>query len=371
MRIKTPVVKIRNLFIGGNNPIAIQSMTNTQTSDVSATVSQCIELAKAGAELVRITVNDEKAAEAIPEIRKILDKKGYKNLPLVGDFHFNGNALLKKFPHCAKSLDKYRINPGNVGNDKNFEEIIEIAKKNNKVVRIGINVGSIKNPTIQNIVKTALTSARFAEKLGLAQNKIVLSVKTSDVQSTIKAYELLAKKMKTHPYAIHLGLTESGSGLQGIVSSVSAIAILLKKGIGDTIRVSLTPSKSEPRTRELEVCKDILQSLNLRHFKPQIISCPGCGRTNNKLLQEVTEKITTYVEKHYPTLTKLKIAIMGCVVNGPGEAKNADIALVLPGKTEKPIAQVYLKGKFSKNLTGKNIAQQFLKIFTKYIENFS
>lgn len=369
MRLKTPVVKIKNLLIGGNNPIAIQSMTNTQTADISSTVNQCIELANAGAELVRITVNDEKAAEIIPEIRHILDKKGYKDLPLIGDFHFNGNTLLKKFPMCAKSLDKYRINPGNVGNDKNFEEIIRIAKKNNKVVRIGVNVGSIKNPTIQNIVKTALNSAKFAEKLGLAQNKIVLSVKTSDVQSTIKAYELLAKKMKSHPYVIHLGLTESGSGLEGIVNSVSAIAILLEKGIGDTIRVSLTPSNSEPRTYELEVCKNILQALNLRHFKPQIISCPGCGRTNNKLLQEVTEKITTYVEKNYPNKKNLKIAVMGCIVNGPGEAKNADIALVLPGKTEKPVAQVYLKGKFNKNLIGNNISQKFTKILSGYIEN--
>lgn len=380
MRLKTPTVKIRDVKIGGNHPIVIQSMTNTDTADAKATAKQCIELADAGSELVRITVNNEKAAKAVPEIRKILDKRGYKHLPLIGDFHYNGHELLTKFPKCAKTLDKYRINPGNVGygkkHDENFVAIIKIAIKNNRPIRIGVNSGSLENPTIENMVKAALDSAKSAEKLGLKQNKIILSVKTSSVQDTIKAYELLAKKMHSHPYALHLGLTEAGSSIQGIVSSSTALAILLQKGIGDTIRVSLTPALTQARTQEIDVCKALLQSLNLRHFRPQITSCPGCGRTDSAFFQKLTKEINDYIDKKmdewikkYPRITNLKIAIMGCVVNGLGESRHADIAISLPGKNEKPIAQVYIGGKFHKNLGGKDIPEQFIKILGTYLES--
>lgn len=369
MRIKTPVVNVGNVKIGGQNPIVIQSMTNTDTVDVSVTAKQCMELADAGAELIRIAVDNIASAKAVPKIRKILDKKGYKNLPLAGDFHFNGHILLSKYPKCAEILDKYRINPGNVGNDKNFIEIVKIAIKNNKPIRIGANSGSI-----ETMVENVLRLAKLARKIGLPQNKIILSVKMSDVQDVIAAYELLSARMKNHPYALHLGLTEAGSGLKGIISSSAALAVLLQKGIGNTIRISLTPLSKASRKQEIEICKILLQSIGLRYFTPQVISCPGCGRTNNKLFQEITKKINSYIDKmkiewqkKYPDSAKLKIAIMGCVVNGPGEAKHSDIALILPGKTEKPIAQIYIKGKFFKNLTGKNIYQKFINILENYL----
>lgn len=337
----------------------IQSMTNTDTADHAKTAEQCVKLADAGAEMVRITVNNDAAAQAIPKIREILNKKGYKKLPLIGDFHYNGYKLLEKFPKTAKILDKYRINPSN---EPNFEKFIAVAIKNNKPVRIGVNSGSVKNPSPKNLVKIALDSATQAEKLGLPAKNIYLSVKNSDVQETIRAYELLAKKIKTRPYKIHLGLTEAGPGTQGIVASTAALAILLQKGIGDTIRVSLTPKPGQSRTREVEIAQNLLQSLGLRHFRPQIASCPGCGRTDNKFFQKITKEISDYIKKN-PTTHK-KIAIMGCTVNGPGEARQADIALILPGKTEKPIAQVYIKGRFHKNLTGNDIAEQFIKLIS-------
>ncbi len=359
MRLSTPTVKIRNTKLGGKNPIAIQSMTNTDTADAQATATQCIELYEAGSELVRITVDNEASAEAVPEIRKILDAKGYKDLPLIGDFHFIGHKLLEKYPQCAKTLDKYRINPGNVGfgksHDENFEKIIKIAIKNKKPVRIGGNWGSLdqelltklmdKNPDedirIKTLVKSTLDSAKLAEKLGLKHDKIVLSVKVSDVQELIKAYELLVKKMGRKPYALHLGLTEAGSGLQGIVSSTVALAILLQKGIGDTIRISITPQNNEPRIREVQACKHLLQSLDLRRFQPKIVSCPGCGRTNNALFQKIVKEVNHYVGKN--NLEPINIAVMGCVVNGPGESRQADVALHLPGKNEKVSASVYIK----------------------------
>lgn len=385
MRLKTPIVKIREVKLGGNNPIVIQSMTNTDTADAEETAKQCIELYEAGSELVRITVDNEASAAAVPKIRKILDAKGYKDLPLIGDFHFIGHELLEKYPECSKTLDKYRINPGNVGfgksGDKNFEEIIKIAIKNKKPVRIGGNWGSLdqellaklmdnnsklKNPKpnkeiiIQTLVKSTLDSAKLAEKLGLKRNQIILSIKVSDVQELTKAHELLVKKMGRKPYALHLGLTEAGSGLQGVVSSSAALAILLQKGIGDTIRISLTPQKGEPRIREVQACKHLLQSLNLRHFRPKIVSCPGCGRTNNKLFQKIVKEVNQYVDKN--DLKKLHIAIMGCIVNGPGESGQADIALHLPGKNEQSIVSVYVKGKFYKTLKGENITKQFIEI---------
>ncbi len=393
MRLKTETVKIGSKQIGGLNPVLIQSMTNTDTADAEKTSAQCIELYKAGAEIIRITVNDENAAKAVPEIRKILDRKGFKDLPLIGDFHFNGHKLLKDFELCAKTLDKYRINPGNLGygkkHDENFETIIKIAKKYKKPVRIGVNFGSVdpelktkmmekntgrKNPVdlngvmIETVVKSALDSAVRAEELGLKRNMLVLSVKMSDVLDTIKAYELLAAKMKKAKrlYALHLGLTEAGAGLQGVVASTSALSILLHKGIGDTIRVSLTPAPAEPRTKEVEVARHILQSLNLQRFTPKIISCPGCGRTDAPYFEKMAAKIRSRIEnpkfmKKYPHIKNLKIAIMGCIVNGPGESRSADIAIHLPGKTEQKIASIYLNGKPLKTVTGPHIEKEFIK----------
>lgn len=401
MRFKTPVIQIGSVKIGGNNPIAIQSMTNTDTSKVSETVAQCIELHKAGAELVRITVNDEASAKAVPKIRSTLNKKGFSDLPIIGDFHFNGHELLKKYPEAAKALDKYRINPGNVGTgktrDKNFEKFIEIANKYKKPIRIGVNWGSLdqdllakmmdanakaKNPKsdqqlmVESVVKSALSSARYAEKLGIPKNKIVLSVKMSDVQDVVQAYELLVKKMKANPYALHLGLTEAGPATKGIVSSSSALAILLQKGIGDTIRVSITPDAKTPRTEEVKVCQSLLQSLGLRHFSPQITSCPGCGRTNNQFFQKLGQEIRDHIEKNSkkwqkisPQVNQLRIAIMGCVVNGPGESKHADIGISLPGKGETPTALVFVQGKFTQSLQGRNIAKDFIKILEDYIKS--
>lgn len=381
MRLKTPTVKIRNVKLGGKNPIVIQSMTNTDTSDAEATSAQCIELYEAGSELVRITVDNEASATAVPEIRRILDAKGYKDLPIIGDFHFIGHELLKKYPDCAKTLDKYRLNPGNVGfgksRDKNFEEFISLAIKYKKPVRIGGNWGCLdqellaklmdkkpdKDILIKTLVKSTLDSAKLAEKLGLKRNQIVLSVKVSDVQELIKAHELLVKKMGSKPYTLHLGLTEAGSGLQGVVSSSAALAILLQKGIGDTIRISLTPQKGEPRIREVQACKHLLQSLGLRKFQPKIVSCPGCGRTNNKLFQKIVKEVNEHINKN--DLEPINIAIMGCIVNGPGESKRADVALHLPGKNEKASASVYIKGKFSQTLKGGNITEKFIEIIKK------
>lgn len=406
MRLNTPTVLVGGIKIGSKNPIVIQSMTNTDTADAKSTAKQIMELADAGSEIVRMTVNTNLAAAKIPEIRKILDEKGYKNLPLIGDFHFNGHTLLKDFPEMAKTLDKYRINPGNVGygdkHDYNFSTIIKIAIENNKPVRIGVNWGSLdqdlltemmnknsrlskpksdKEVIIDAMVESALRSAKLAEKLGLKQNKIILSVKMSIVQDMIKAYELLAARMQKnkHLYTLHLGLTEAGVGMQGLVSSSAALAILLQQGIGDTIRISLTPTPSQPRTKEVEACRTLLQSMGFRHFKPQVTSCPGCGRTDSDFFQKLAEEVNYYVtknlkkwQKEYPNsadkIAELKIAVMGCVVNGPGESKHADIAISLPGRMEKSVAPVYIKGKFIKSLQGKKIPQQFIKLLEDYIE---
>ncbi len=402
MRLKTPIVQIGEIKIGGDLPVVIQSMTNIDTSDFSSTAEQCIELAKAGAEMVRITVDTPSSAAAIPKIRKILNQKGFKHLPLIGDFHFNGHKLLSDFPETAKILDKYRINPGNVGfgkfHDENFSQFIKVAVKNKKPVRIGVNSGSLdpnlltdlmnknaklKTPKsdrevfINAMVESALQSAKFAEKLGLKQNQIVLSVKMTDVTETIRAYELLAARMQKskHIYSLHLGLTEAGSDLQGIVASSSALAILLNKNIGSTIRVSLTPNKSTPRTREVEVCKLLLQSLNLRFFSPRIISCPGCGRAENEFFQTIAAKVTSHIQKKlplwqkkHPAVSRLRIAVMGCVVNGPGESRHADIALSLPGRSERKVAEVYIGGQKFKTLVGEDIAEQFLGVLGGYVE---
>lgn len=410
MRLNTPTVIVGGVKIGGKNPIVIQSMTNTDTSDAKSTAKQIMELADAGSEIVRMTVNTNLAAPKVPEIRKILDAKGYEKIPLIGDFHFNGHTLLEDFTQMAKTLDKYRINPGNVGygdkHDYNFSTIIKIAIENNKPVRIGVNWGSLdqdlltemmnknaklikpksdKEVIINAMVESALRSAVLAEKIGLPQNKIILSVKMSIVQDMITAYELLAEKMlkNKHLYTLHLGLTEAGVGMQGLVSSSAALAILLQQGIGDTIRISLTPTPTQPRTKEVEACKTLLQSMGFRHFKPQVTSCPGCGRTDSQFFQELAEEVNSHVTKILPIwqkkysknadkIAELKIAVMGCVVNGPGESKHADIAISLPGRMEKPVAPVYIKGKFVKSLQGKKIPQQFIQLLEDYVEeNFN
>lgn len=403
MRLKTPTVQIGTVKMGAKHPIVIQSMTNTDTADWQATAKQAIELADAGSEIVRMTVNTDAAAKAVPKIRSALDKKGYAHLPLIGDFHYNGHTLLESNQDCAKTLDKYRINPGNVGfgdkHEYNFSKIIDIALKNDKAVRIGVNWGSLdqdlltkmmnenavmKKPKtsrdvlISAMVESALRSAKLSEKLGMANNKIVLSVKMSILQDMVDAYKLLAKKMQASKklYALHLGLTEAGSGLQGVVSSTAALSILLQEGIGDTIRVSLTPDKQSPRIREVEVCKELLQALGMRYFKPQVTSCPGCGRTGSHFFQDLAQEINQNIDKNmpewkklYPGVERLKIAVMGCVVNGPGESKYADIAISLPGKMEKPVAPVYIDGEFVKSLQGAKISQKFMGILEKYISN--
>ena len=396
-------VQIGSIKMGKDYPIVIQSMTNTDTSDIKATVAQILELYNAGSEIVRITVNDEAAAKAVPEIVKKIKgsiaiqnsptRGSEKNIPaIVGDFHFNGNILLKKYPECAKSLDKYRINPGNAS-DENFREMIEIAIANDKVVRIGVNGGSLdqkildrlmeenSNKTselsadevfIKAMVESVLSSARLAESYGLPKNKIVISGKVSEVNQMISVYEKLDKKSD---YVLHLGLTEAGGGDYGIISSSIALGTLLQKGIGNTIRVSLTPTPETSRSKEVEVCKIILQSLGLKNFRPKVTSCPGCGRTTStffqKLAQNVNKKIDENIEDwllKYPGVEDLKIAVMGCIVNGPGEAKYADIAIALPGKMEKPTSPVYINGKLFKNLKGDDIEEEFLEILERYIE---
>jgi (E)-4-hydroxy-3-methylbut-2-enyl-diphosphate synthase len=347
-------------------------------------------------------VNTPAAAKAVVKIKNQLKKDGYGHVPLVGDFHFNGHLLLQRFPDCAAALDKYRINPGNVGQEKQFSEIIRIALKNKKPVRIGVNWGSLdqvlltklmekngkkKNPLsdreviIEAMVESALSSAKTAEKLGLAANQIVLSVKMSELQDMVKAYQLLqqrCKKMKKM-YPLHLGLTEAGSDMQGLISSSAALGILLQQGIGDTIRISLTPSPKGSRTDEVEACKILLQSLGLRSFQPTVTSCPGCGRTSNDLYQRLAKEVNEYIQdrmpiwkKQYLGVEKLKVAVMGCVVNGPGEAKHADIAISLPGNAEKPSAMVYQKGKHVKSLKGDHIISGFKTVLDTYLaENHS
>jgi (E)-4-hydroxy-3-methylbut-2-enyl-diphosphate synthase len=394
MRKKTIAVQIGNIQIGGTNPVAVQAMTNTPTADVNATYKQIVELITAGAELVRIAVNDLEAAKAVPEIKEKLLKAGYQT-PLIGDFHYNGHTLLSGNPKCAKALDKYRINPGNIGlNKENFQRIIEIAKKYNKPVRIGVNVGSLDQKLLEKMVSqnaksrrpiasgevlcramvsSALNSAGQAQKYGLPKNKIVLSVKMSDLQDTVSAYQQLTDQCD---YPLHLGLTEAGGGLKGIVGSAAALAILLQNGIGDTIRVSITPRQGQSRTEEVKICREILQALDLRQFSPKVISCPGCGRTKTDLFQKIAGQVEQYISKRLPVWKKkyrgveaLKVAVMGCVVNGPGESRNADIGISLPGKTEKPIAFVYINGRQSAALKGGKIAPEFLQILEKYISS--
>lgn len=388
----TPVVKIGPLALGGDQAVVIQSMTNTDTSDVESTVAQALELHAAGAQVIRMTVNDEAAAKAVPEIIKQVRAQAEGDVAFVGDFHFNGNKLLKAVPECAQALDKYRINPGNA-DDTNFKEMVEIAAANQKVVRIGVNGGSLDQAVLDELmelnatspkplpsgevfiramVKSALNSAALAEQYGLKKKQIVVSVKVSEVNQMVSAYRQVAE---ASDYCLHLGLTEAGSGLQGVVQSSVALGLLLGEGIGDTIRVSLTPNKETPRTEEVEVCKQILQSLDLQRFRPKVTSCPGCGRTTSTFFQDLALRVNQLIDQklktwkqEYPGVENLNIAVMGCVVNGPGESKNADIAISLPGKMERAQAPVYIDGELSQWIKGDDIEQQFVTILERYIQ---
>ncbi|MBI3314951.1 MAG: flavodoxin-dependent (E)-4-hydroxy-3-methylbut-2-enyl-diphosphate synthase, partial [Candidatus Omnitrophica bacterium] len=377
-RRKCPVVKIGPVLLGGGQPVRIQSMTDTLTADVEATLAQTKSLIEAGSELVRWTVNDNDAAKGAAEAIRRLRSEGIAT-PIIGDFHFNGHTLLNKHPETARLLDKYRINPGNVGrgklHDDNFAQIVKIAVDNGKAVRIGVNWGSLdqelltvmmdanarladpkdfRDVTIDAMIQSALRSSEYAVKLGLPKEKIVLSVKMSVLQDMVAAYRRLAASCDL---ALHLGLTEAGADIKGAVSSAAALSILLQEGIGDTIRVSLTPQPHVPRAKEVEACKEILQAMGFRHFAPSVTSCPGCGRTSSDYFQYLARDINDHIKlkmpawkSRYPGIEQLKIAVMGCVVNGPGESRHADIGISLPGTSETPIAPVYVDGKESVTL---------------------
>jgi (E)-4-hydroxy-3-methylbut-2-enyl-diphosphate synthase len=382
--------------VGGGAPVRIQSMTNTDTVNAIETAIQVKELAVAGSEMVRITVNTPEAAAAVPHIRDQLDRMGI-NVPLVGDFHYNGHRLLTEHPACAEALSKYRINPGNVGkgdkHDRQFSLMVEAAAKYDKAVRIGVNWGSLDQELLTQmmddnaklaephapqqimyraIISSALESAHRAEELGLRAEQIILSCKMSGVQDLVTVYRALAKRCD---YALHLGLTEAGMGTKGTVASTAALALLLQEGIGDTIRVSLTPQPGEARTQEVVVASEILQSLGLRAFNPSVTACPGCGRTTSTTFQELTQQIDDFLRaqmpvwrKQYPGVEKMKVAVMGCIVNGPGESKHADIGISLPGTGEAPAAPVFIDGEKALTLRGDNIAAEFRVVVENYIE---
>jgi len=396
-RQSTVPVQVGQVQVGGNAPIVVQSMTNTDTADVDATVKQVRELYQAGSEMVRITVNSAEAAQAVPYIREALDKLGC-NVPLVGDFHFNGHKLLTEYPDCAAMLAKYRINPGNVGKgkkrDEQFARMIDVAMQYDKPVRIGVNWGSLdqsllarmmdenarlpepREPTAlmhAAVVTSALESAQQAEELGMAHDKIILSCKMSGVQDLISVYQDLSSRCD---YPLHLGLTEAGLGSKGIVASTAALAVLLQQGIGDTIRISLTPEPGGDRCQEVVVAQEILQSMGLRSFTPMVVSCPGCGRTSSTYFQQLAMDIQGYLRQQMPQWRKryhgvedMTVAVMGCVVNGPGESKHANIGISLPGTGEKPVAPVYVDGEKTVTLKGDSIAQEFQQIIQDYIEN--
>ena len=392
----TRSVRIGPLLIGGGAPIVVQSMTNTDTADIAATVAQVQALAKAGSELVRITVNSPEAAASVAAIREQLDKKNCP-VPLIGDFHYNGHRLLQQYPDCAQALAKYRINPGNVGQgskrDAQFATMISVACKYDKPVRIGVNWGSLDQALLaqlmdQNaqssqpqaaeavmreaLIRSAIDSAMRAMELGLAENKIILSCKVSGVQELISVYRELAQRSD---FALHLGLTEAGMGSKGIVASASALAVLLQEGIGDTIRVSLTPEPGGDRTQEVVVAQEILQTMGLRSFAPMVSACPGCGRTTSDYFQTLAQQIQAYLRREmpnwkarYPGVETMKVAVMGCVVNGPGESKLADIGISLPGTNELPVAPVYVDGEKTVTLKGDRIAEEFQQIVERYVE---
>jgi len=388
-------VNVGGVHFGGCNAITVQSMTNTDTADASATARQVIELAQAGSELVRITVNNKEAAAKVPEIVSRVRDAGYKT-PIIGDFHYNGHILLTEFKECARALAKYRINPGNVGagkyHDENFQRMIGVALENDKPVRIGVNWGSLDQALLarlmdenarlpepkdaqhvlkEAIVHSAIESAHLAESYGMPSKQIILSAKVSNVQDLIDVYRDLASR---GDYPLHLGLTEAGMGSKGIVASSAALAILLQEGIGDTIRVSLTPAPNGDRTEEVIVAQQILQSLGIRSFVPQVTACPGCGRTTSTLFQEMADDIGKYLRtnmtrwrENYKGVEDLKVAVMGCVVNGPGESKHADIGISLPGTGEEPRAPVFVDGKLRTTLKGANIVPEFIEILNEYV----
>jgi len=395
-RHDTHAVRVGPVVIGGGAPIVVQSMTNTDTADVEATVQQVIELADAGSEIVRITVNNEDSAKAVPLIRDRLFVRGY-DVPLVGDFHYHGHLFLTRYPDCAKALAKLRINPGNVGfgkkRDRQFEMMIEAALEHDKSVRIGVNWGSLDaelstrmmndNAALaepksadevlrEALVTSALASAGKAEEIGLPADRIVISAKVSRVQDLIVVYRELARRSR---YALHLGLTEAGIGAKGIVATTAALAVLLQEGIGDTIRASLTPRPGEARIQEAVVCQELLQSLGLRSFAPQVTACPGCGRTTSTVFQELADNIQDFLrqqmpvwKERYPGVEELNVAVMGCIVNGPGESKHADIGISLPGTGESPAAPVFIDGQKAMTLRGDGIAREFETIVNQYIE---
>ncbi|RZI40576.1 flavodoxin-dependent (E)-4-hydroxy-3-methylbut-2-enyl-diphosphate synthase [Herbaspirillum sp. HC18] len=387
---------VREVVVGGTSPVVVQSMTNTDTADAIATAIQVKDLARAGSELVRITVNNPEAAAAVIAIREQLDKMGV-DVPLVGDFHYNGHKLLNDYPDCAKALSKYRINPGNVGQgakrDTQFAQMIEVACKYDKPVRIGVNWGSLDQDLLARImdenarrpepwgaqavmyealVTSAIENAQRAEEIGLAGDRIILSCKVSGVQDLIAVYRELSRRCD---YPLHLGLTEAGMGSKGIVASTAALSVLLQEGIGDTIRISLTPEPGGDRTKEVVVAQEILQTMGLRKFAPMVIACPGCGRTTSTVFQELADKIQTYLrdqmpiwKKQYPGVENMNVAVMGCIVNGPGESKHANIGISLPGTGESPAAPVFVDGEKKVTLRGESIAEEFQAIVLDYVK---
>src|SRR6202166_2126855 len=390
-------VKIGDVWVGGDHPIVVQSMTNTDTADTASTVNQVMALAQAGSELVRVTVNTEAAAQAVPKIVDTLNMFGMR-VPVIGDFHYNGHILLKKYPGCARALAKYRINPGNVNigkkHDDNFRTMIEAAIEYKRPVRIGVNWGSLdsalltrmmdensrlaepkdaRDVTMEAMVVSALNSAALAEQCGLRADQIILSAKVSGVQDLIDVYRALAARCN---YPLHLGLTEAGMGAKGIVASSAALGVVLQEGIGDTIRVSLTPAPGGDRTEEVRVAQQILQSIGIRSFTPQVTACPGCGRTTSTFFQEMAEQIQTYLREQMPTwkgryigVEEMKLAVMGCVVNGPGESKHANIGISLPGTFEEPKAPVYVDGRLFTTLKGDRIVAEFIGILDEYVDS--
>jgi (E)-4-hydroxy-3-methylbut-2-enyl-diphosphate synthase len=394
-RRKAVVCDVGGVKVGGAHPVVVQSMTNTDTADVASTVNQVMELARAGSELVRVTVNTGEAAAAVPKIVDSLAKLGV-SVPVVGDFHYNGHILLKKYPECARALAKYRINPGNVNigkkHDDNFRTMVEVAIENAKPVRIGVNWGSLDQALLTRLmdensrqeepldaatvmlramVVSALESAQAAERYGLGHDRIILSAKVSGVQDLIEVYRMMAGECD---YPLHLGLTEAGLGSKGIVASAAAMSVLLQEGIGDTIRTSLTPLPNGDRSEEVIVSQQILQSLGLRNFSPQVTACPGCGRTTSTFFQEMADRIQTYLREQmpvwkakYPGVEELKVAVMGCVVNGPGESKHSHIGISLPGTFEEPKAPVYVDGRLHTTLRGDGIVAEFIEILNGYV----
>ncbi len=396
-RRKTVTVAIGGVRVGSDAPVVVQSMTNTDTADVRATIEQAEALARAGSELVRVTVNNDAAAAAVPQIVEELEKRGVR-VPIIGDFHYNGHILLKKYPGCARALAKYRINPGNVSvgrrDDENFRTMIEVAVENQKPVRIGVNWGSLdqalltrmmdensrradprdaREVTMEAMVVSALNSAERAEQYGLRHDQIILSAKVSGVQDLVDVYRNLAVRCN---YPLHLGLTEAGMGAKGIVASTAALSVLLQEGIGDTIRVSLTPAPNGDRTEEVLVAQQILQSLGIRSFLPQVTACPGCGRTTSTFFQEMAQQIQDHIRRQMPLwkeryegVEEMRLAVMGCVVNGPGESKHANIGISLPGTFEEPKAPVYVDGRLFTTLRGDRIVQEFISILDQYVES--